>query len=102
MAIDRYSYTKKEKNEFGKRYYSSTFYPEIPKKDIDTYITSDRETRLDLLAYQYYNDSELYWLIAICNNIQGSIFVEPGTQLCIPNRTRIGEIINQLQSTNSI
>jgi len=102
MSTNRYIYSKKFKNETGKRYYSSTIYPKIEKTENDTYITSNRETRLDLLAYQYYNDSELYWIIAIANNIQGSIFVEPGTQLCIPNRSRIGEIINKLNSLNNI
>lgn len=102
MSKDRYTYTKKFKDESGKRYYSSTFYPQIDKTENDAYIISDRTTRLDLLANQYYDDSELYWIIAICNNIQGSIFVEPGTQLCIPNRNRLGEIINKLDSLNSI
>jgi|SRR3990167_10320782 len=98
--MNRYIHTKQFKTKTGKRYYSSTLYPEISKLDIDTYITANRETRLDLLAYQYYNDPELYWIIAITNNIQGTLFIEPGTQICIPNRTRIGEIISKLENLN--
>jgi len=101
MAKDRYIHTKQFRTDDGKRYYSSTFYPEIEKTDSDTYIIADRETRLDILAFDYYNDAELYWVIAVCNNIQGSIFVEPGTQLCIPNKTRLGEIISKLETLNS-
>ncbi|GJQ43818.1 MAG: hypothetical protein JETCAE03_33160 [Ignavibacteriaceae bacterium] len=100
MAKNRYSYSQQYRTDQGKRFYSTTLYPEILKTDADTYIIADRETRLDLLAYNYYNDSELYWVIAICNNIQGSIFVEPGTQLCIPNRNRLGEIISKLETLN--
>lgn len=101
MAKDRYLYSKQFRTDGGKRYYSSTYYPEIEKTDSDTYIIADRETRLDILAYDYYDDAEMYWIIAICNNIQGSIFVEPGTQLCIPNRRRLGEIISQMEILNS-
>jgi hypothetical protein len=101
LAKDRYIYSKIFRNNNGKRYYSSTLYPEIEKTDNDIYIIANRETRLDILAFDYYNDAELYWVIAICNNIQGSIFIEPGTQLCIPNRTRLGEIISKLEALNS-
>jgi len=101
VGKDRYTHTKLFKTDSGKRYYSSTFYSEIEKTDRDTYIISDRETRLDLLAYDYYDDAELYWVIAICNNIQGSIFVTPGMQICIPNRSRLGEIISKLETLNN-
>jgi len=98
---DRYIHTKIFRTENGNRYYSSTFYPDIEKTEADAYIIADRETRLDILAFDYYNDATLYWVIAVCNNIQGSIFVAPGTQLCIPNRSRLGEIISKLESLNS-
>jgi len=100
MAKDRYVHTKQFRTEDGNRYYGSTFYPEIEKTDSDTYIIADRETRLDILAFDYYNDAELYWVIAVCNNIQGSIFVDPGTQLCIPNRNRLGGIFSKLETLN--
>ena len=84
----------------NKRYYAAPIYPEINQLDTDDYIISNVETRLDLLAFNYYNDSTLYWIIAICNNIQGTIFVEPGTQLCIPNRNRLPDILSEYNVLN--
>jgi len=81
--------------------YKSVSYPNIDKLNSDTYIISNNETRLDLLAYHYYNDSTLYWIIAICNNIKGTIFVTPGTQLCIPNKNRINIIISRFNELNN-
>jgi nucleoid-associated protein YgaU len=42
--------------------------------------------RLDLIAYSYYGDPELWWVISIANNniTKGSMFPIPGTQLRIP------------------
>lgn len=84
----------------NKRYFIAPIYPEINQLDTDDYIISNIETRLDLLAFNYYNDSNLYWIIAICNNIQGTLFVEPGTQLCIPNRNRLSDILSEYNTLN--
>lgn len=98
--MNRYENIKINKLDNLNRYYVDVFYPEIKKLDIDTYIITNRETRLDTLAYKYYSDPELYWIITICNNLEGSIFVEPGTQLCIPNASRISEIIAEFNILN--
>lgn len=84
----------------GKRYYAPAIYPKINQLDTDDYIISNRETRLDLLAHNYYGDPTLYWIIAVCNNIFGTIFVSPGTQLCIPNINRISNIISEYNMLN--
>ncbi len=39
---------------------------------------------LDLIAYQWYKDCSLYWVIAIFNNIIDPLSVKPGDILAIP------------------
>jgi len=102
MAKTRYFNTGVFITDDKKRYYTATFYPTIDKLENDTYITAHAQTRLDVLAQEYYGDTTLYWIIAICNGIEGSIFVEPGTQLCIPNRTRIPDIVSSVEILNRI
>jgi len=82
------------------KHYISVNYPVISKLSTDNYIISNNETRLDLLSTDYYGDQTLYWIIAICNNIEGTIFVTPGTQLCIPNKNRIISILSQYNGLN--
>jgi hypothetical protein len=47
-------------------------FPEIPQRTDDTTISVDDQTelRLDNLAYQAYGDSELWWVIAVANDLQ--------------------------------
>lgn len=41
--------------------------------------------RLDLLAKKYFNDSTLWWIVAMINNLPGdSLILNPGTELYIP------------------
>jgi len=98
--MGRYDNLNIYKTDENKRYFVAPIYPEINQLDNDDYIISHTETRMDLLAFNYYNDVNLYWIIAICNNIQGTIFVEPGTQLCIPNRNRLSDILSEYNILN--
>jgi hypothetical protein len=100
MAKSRYFNTKIFSTDDKKRYYTPTFYPTIDKLENDTYITANAQTRLDILAHTYYGDAGLYWIIGICNGIEGSIFIEPGTQLCIPDRNRIADILSSVEILN--
>jgi hypothetical protein len=70
----------------GKQYYKAKQFPTIPPADNDLYVVTVEGDRLDLLAYTYYQDASLWWVIsAINNNItMGSLFPVPGTQLRIP------------------
>jgi hypothetical protein len=59
----------------------------IPPKDTDFYeVYSKGKTRLDILSYQYYNDSNYGWLIMQANPQYGSIEFEipDGANLRIP------------------
>lgn len=70
----------------GKPYYKGKSYPNIPVSESDAYVITSSEDRLDLLAYRYYNDATLWWIIAMANNnsTKGLMYPEPGTQLRIP------------------
>lgn len=64
---------------------SSTYYPEF-NTESDVFIISQQGDRLDLLANEYYGDETLWFVIARANNIgHGSIVIEPGKVIRIPN-----------------
>ena len=91
---NRYTYTKQLKDiDTKKNYLESTIYPVIKPNDNDLYIISEQGDRLDLLAYKYYNDVSMWWIIATANNIHDAKFSFPdGTILRIP--TQYIEIVN--------
>lgn len=85
----------------GRPYYAGKLYPNIPLSETDFYVITTIGDRLDYLAYTYYRDSNLWWIISVANNnvTKGSLFPIPGTQLRIPQDTR--SIINQFNQLNS-
>lgn len=69
----------------GRTVYRSRIYPNIPLRDDDIYVATETGDRLDTLAYQYYNDASLWWIIASANNIHNAPFgLDDGTILRIP------------------
>lgn len=69
----------------GKVNYKTAHYPEIPVSDSDIYVVSTETDYLDTLAYKYYRDPTMWFIIALANNIgNGRLSVEPGLQLRIP------------------
>ena len=85
----------------GKPYYDSKRYPNIPLSENDLYVITTIGDRLDLLAYQYYNDANLWWVISMANNnvTRGSMFPAPGTQLRIP--TDLSTVLRTYNQFNS-
>ena len=82
----------------GKPYYESKRYPVIPLSESDIYVVTTVGDRLDLIANQYYRDSNLWWIIAFVNSnvTRGSMFPIPGTQLRIPtDLSRVMRLYNQ-------
>ena len=83
--MNRYKDIDILKNENGKRYRSTVKYPMIDKKSNDIYIIGRQGDRLDSLAYKYYDNSRLWWIIARANGIgKGDLSVPIGTQIRIP------------------
>lgn len=82
---NRYDKIEILKTDNGKRYRKTVRYPEMPRTSRDTYIISIQGDRLDNLAYKYYNDSRLWWILARANNLgKGDLVVPIGIQLRIP------------------
>ena len=95
--VSRYKNNETKKLNDGRNVYRSRIYPEIPLSDNDIYVASETGDRLDTLAYQYYNNSSLWWIIASANNIHNApLGLKDGTILRIP-KTYI-EIVNKFKS----
>jgi phage tail protein X len=81
----RYRNNETKKLNDGREVYRTKIYPKIPKSDQDMYIVTQTGDRLDTLAYQYYEDASLWYIIASANNIHDAPFaLEDGTTLRIP------------------
>jgi hypothetical protein len=87
------------KTEYTNRpYYKGRYYPNIPLSESDVYVITNVGDRLDNLAYSYYGDSTLWWIISVANNnaTNGALYPIPGTQLRIPtNVSNIIELYNR-------
>ena len=84
----------------GKPYYKGKVYPTIPLSESDIYVVTTIGDRLDYMAYSYYRDSELYWIISVANNnvTKGSLFPIPGTQMRIP--TDLSSVLTLFNQSN--
>ena len=99
--MERYNNTDILKTEYTNRpYYKGKFYPNVPLSESDVYVITTVGDRLDNLAYSYYRDSTLWWIIAMANNntTKGALYPKPGTQLRIP--TDINNVLNQYKQFN--
>lgn len=95
MAINRYRSTEIVRDEDNKRAYKSTIFPNIKPADNDVVFYTRWGDRLDLIAYKFYGDSTLWWIIAEANGlVNGSLWIATGTRLKIP--MDIVLILNQL------
>jgi len=87
-------------NTTGSLYYVTNVYPTIAPTDGDYYVITTIEDRLDLLAYDFYQDSSLWWVIASANALPGdSIYPPVGVQLRIP--TNLQSILNTYNRVNN-
>jgi nucleoid-associated protein YgaU len=82
------TYTKGDK--FNKRYYRTTLYRQVVKKDTDMYFIAQQGDRCDNLAFQFYGDSGLWWFIAKVNHLKTNN-IPAGTSLRIPKDAKTAE-----------
>jgi hypothetical protein len=78
-------------NKIGKGLvYYSQLLPYIEPSDSDILIITEEEDRLDILANQFYGDPNLWWVIALYNNLTDiDLKLEAGLQLRMPNRSSV-------------
>ncbi len=98
--MKRYENISKKPRWDGKLVLKTTHYPDIQPSNSDIFIISNETDYLDTLAFKYYNDPTLWYIIAIANNIgKGRMSIEPGLQLRIP--MDISKIISDFDRINS-
>ena len=100
--MGRYTQIPERETPKGKRYYSTTKYPDIPLSFDDTYAYTDEGDRFDILAQTYYDDPSLWWIISIANPqfSQNSMYPPLGVQIRIPSN--VGAIILEYEKLNAI
>jgi nucleoid-associated protein YgaU len=84
--MSRYTTNKRIlKLESGKRYYG-TLIPRVPVlSELPAKYIAVAGDRWDLLAYKFYGSSIHWYKLALANEmVNGSIFIEPGTVIKIP------------------
>jgi hypothetical protein len=86
-----------------KRRYINVKYPEITRDFSDIYVYTTKGDRYDLLALSYYDDAQLWWIIARANTnntTPDSLFPNIGEQIRIPGPQRIAFILSEYESLN--
>jgi hypothetical protein len=82
---NRYENIEILKTETGKRYKKTIVYPKMTKTVDDRYIIAIQGDRLDNLAFKYYGDARLWWILARANYLgKGDLSVPIGKQIRIP------------------
>ena len=85
-------------NVTGSQYYRNNVYPTIAPSNQDYYVITTAEDRLDLMAFDFYQDASLWWVIAKANNIgKGTWFVNPGILLRIPRISSGFNLLEELE-----
>ena len=98
--MKRFTDIKKRLSGNGKRYFINTVLPDVPLSREDVYIITQDGDRLDNLAYKYYGDTTLWWVIAKANGIKGKAAVSVDEILRIPgNITTILENFRKINRT---
>jgi hypothetical protein len=90
-----------ERRSDNKRYYKNLKYPEIPLSVNDLYITTTVGDRLDLLADEFLNNVDLWWIITTANPDiirRDSFNLRPGIEVRIPDNVQ--GIIEEFEALN--
>jgi len=105
--MNRYQKIQQIRNEnpyigtIGDLYYNTVFYPELGARESDIYVETEFGDRLDSLAFQFYGDTTLYWIISIRNPNEvsfGSLYLSPGSVIAIPQN--INDIVDSYNILN--
>ena len=89
--------------ENSKRYFKYIKYPNIPLSVNDIYAVTVEGDRLDLIANQFYNDVDLWWIITTANPDiirRDSFNLKPGLEIRIPDPNRVNNILRSFEQLN--
>lgn len=98
--MSRYTNIPKTRTDEGIRLYRTVKYPDIPRSNNDIYVITTEGDRYDVLAFQYYKDKSLWWVISSANAeyTQGSLYPPVGVQLRIPEN--LDQILSNFDAIN--
>lgn len=86
--------------EQGEKYRKNPIHIKPSLSEDDIYIITQPGDRYDILALEYYNDPELWWILAsLDKNYKGTLNLKPGQQLRIPRNK--DQIIKEYEDFNS-
>jgi len=98
--MSRYVVTKTIKDDNGKRKKATTIFPNIPVNENDQFIITTTADRLDKLADIFYDDQNLWWVIAASNGLgKGTLIVPANTKLRIPVKQDFSQQITLINKT---
>ena len=101
--MSRYSQTPIIRSvQDGKRRFINVKYPSISLDSQDIYLYTTQGDRYDVMAYQFYKDTSLWWIISYANSHQDSSSIYPamGTQIRVPAPSRLSSILMQYDMLN--
>jgi hypothetical protein len=97
---NRYTNSSTIKDSNGKRRKGTVIIPVPAPSSNDVYIQVTSAERLDLLAHKFYNDANLWYIIAAANGLgKGSLMVPINSRLRIPDSTTIQQQIETLKTS---
>jgi len=99
--MNRYKFTRISKDGVkGNRFKQTTLYPKIQRKDGDITHYTRYGDSYESLAYKYYTDTTLWWIIAKANEgFKGNLKLKIGIKIIVP--MHVGEIVSELERLNS-
>jgi hypothetical protein len=102
--MNRYQGIPITKEDSGKRAYVTSRYPEVPLSENDIYVYTTQGDRYDVLAFNFYKDPDLWWIINKANSNQDSASLYPaiGSQIRVPAPNRLSSILLQYNILNQI
>jgi phage tail protein X len=95
--MGRYNSAKALRDNQEKLKLSTLIFPVIPLSDSDVYIQTTSIDRLDKLADTFYDNTDLWWVIAAANGLgKGTLVVPQNTRLRIPDKNIVQETLKTI------
>tara|TARA_A100001515_G_scaffold133556_1_gene122864 strand:- start:264 stop:560 length:297 start_codon:yes stop_codon:yes gene_type:complete len=95
---NRYDNSRIFRDDNGRRYLSRIEYPPIPLRDSDILIKGVFGQSFMNLANQYYENKNLWWIIARANQQTESVYMVPGKEYRIPQEIKL--ILQEYEELN--
>lgn len=70
----------------------------LPSSGVFYYDRFDMDGRLDLVSYELYSTTKLWWVLLLYNNMYSTLDLKKGTYLNYPSKTDIDSMIVSLSN----